>query len=73
MAAPDLPITLFADDSASSLQKLRDGKALVVDFCARAASRRRRATAPRARPRAHETHAPPAPQGRRAASGAPRA
>ena len=35
MAAPDLPITLFADDSASSLQKLRDGKALVVDFCAR--------------------------------------
>jgi hypothetical protein len=31
---PDLAITLFADDSASSLQALRAGKALVIDFCA---------------------------------------
>ena len=34
-ACPDLPLTLFADDSASSLGALRGaGKALVVDFCA---------------------------------------
>lgn len=38
MAAPDLAITLFEDDSASSLQTLRGAKALVIDFCTAAAS-----------------------------------
>ena len=32
-AAPDLPLTLFDDDStASSLTKLRAGKPLIIDF-----------------------------------------
>ena len=32
-AAPDLPLTLFDDDStASSLTKLRNGKPLIIDF-----------------------------------------
>ena len=33
--APDFAVTLFdGDDTASSLHKLRNNKALVLDFCA---------------------------------------